>query len=967
MKTENGKHVGNILLWSGLGLMLLTWLMFRLLASESMVQRMVQRSVLRLEEQSNCGLFVYSGDSLVSWNSNDVNPRLMRRKVTLGNDTIIHLLNGYYYVKPYIEDGLSCYQFGLLRTDYPANNPYTGNYSPAIPKLVDAAISFHADATGTPVCNRDGKVLSYLTVDSKPVLHRSLYWFFLLPLALVLAGLLTLFWKSLKTSKQFDSKRLEKGILAILLISIACTYIYSKIDTRRENSHIRSMAESLVHKRDTCFEASFVRFADSMMTDKEFSHMVFGDNNVLADVVLDYSRELLFDDNMNAYTVTLTMCSPGSEIAVQPGNYIADCEDYFKDKLGSNKQLLVEDGLYFMDYYTLDPNYLGRVVVTSSDSLMRKFLFFEFYKSVSPDGLSNDYSVANYRDGVLGYKYGRYVYPNLVSSMELALGEFAYTKHYRHYAISHDDNDILVISANRKGWLEKMAPFALFFLGMLLPYLLVMWLRYAQKPPQWRDRSLGQRLRAVIFLTLGMSFLVVGPVSVLYMRSLYNQNTANAQFETTRTLANELRNDIDVASLLRHASSDYWNELLQRYANTFFTDINLYQLNGQLLATTRPEVFELNLQAPLMNAEAYHSVHYNHELYFTHREHLGKAVYESAYLPLADTDGRILAYLNTPFFSSTSDLQKQIKSFVLTYLNIILVLLGIALIVVLRLSKGLTQPLALIQQKLGVLKIDQKNEPIDWEGDDEIGALVQQYNELIVKLEKSAAELRRTTAESAWRGVARQVAHEIHNSLTPMRLSVQMLQRSAQQQGGEVDERIQRTTATLLEQIDALSDIASSFSQYAKLPVNNPQPLDLAELVGNLVHLYDNAENIEFSYLVQPGVDYTFNGDKTNLNSAIGNIIKNATQAIALGSKGKIEVKLGANEAVFVISVKDNGQGIKEEDKKMIFVPNFTTKTGGSGVGLSLAYNIILSAGGSITFESEVGKGTEFVIELPKG
>ena len=193
-----------------------------------------------------------------------------------------------------------------------------------------------------------------------------------------------------------------------------------------------------------------------------------------------------------------------------------------------------------------------------------------------------------------------------------------------------------------------------------------------------------------------------------------------------------------------------------------------------------------------------------------------------------------------------------------------------------------------------------------------------------------------------------------------------MLQRSAEQQDGPIDERIQRTTTTLLEQIDALSDIASSFSQYAKLPVNNPQPLDLAELVGNLVNLYDNADNIKFSLEVEPGINYTFNGDKTNLNSAIGNIIKNATQAIGTKSNGNIKVRLCSTETSFMISVKDNGKGIKEEDKKMIFVPNFTTKTGGSGVGLSLTYNIIQSAGGSITFESEEGKGTEFIIELPR-
>jgi signal transduction histidine kinase len=209
------------------------------------------------------------------------------------------------------------------------------------------------------------------------------------------------------------------------------------------------------------------------------------------------------------------------------------------------------------------------------------------------------------------------------------------------------------------------------------------------------------------------------------------------------------------------------------------------------------------------------------------------------------------------------------------------------------------------------------------------------------------------------------VAHEIKNSLTPMRLSVQLLQRNIEN-GNASPEQIQRTSATLIEQIDALSDISASFSRYAKLPENHPQPLDLAELVGNVVNLYDNVENIKFHYEYDSSKTYVFNGDKTNLNSAVGNIIKNATQAIGNKSDGRIDVKLQSDERAFVISVKDNGKGIKEEDKKMIFVPNFTTKTGGSGVGLSLTYNIIQASGGTITFESQEGVGTEFVITLPK-
>lgn len=366
-----------------------------------------------------------------------------------------------------------------------------------------------------------------------------------------------------------------------------------------------------------------------------------------------------------------------------------------------------------------------------------------------------------------------------------------------------------------------------------------------------------------------------------------------------------------------------------------------------------------------MNADAYHSMNRNKALFYTHEEHLGKGVYESAYIPLTDVNGNTLAYLNTPYFSSTTDLHNEIKNFVLTYINIILVTLGIALIFILRISKRLTQPLALIQNKLGDIKIDQKNEPIEWERKDEIGALVMQYNQLIVELEKSAAELKRTTTETAWRGVARQVAHEIKNSLTPMRLSVQLLQRNVDN-GKATPEQIQRTTNTLIEQIDALSDIASSFSRYAKLPENHPQPLDLAELVGNVVNLYDNAENIEFHYDFDKTKDHTYNGDKTNLNSAVSNLVKNAVQAIGSKPKGRIDVCLKDKEKAFIISVRDNGKGIKEEDKDRIFLPNFTTKSGGSGVGLSLTYNIVQAAGGTITFESQEGEGAEFVIELLK-
>ena len=992
MKNKRRKRTGFTIIGLGILLMAATGLFFRFSLKEESVNRYIQNSVLKMDQEmqklvdkglnheelakTNTGLIIFMNDTLVFWNRNDVSPRLMKRKIEIGNDTICHLLSGDYYVKSYQNGKMQYLVFKTVNTTYQIENKYFENRCEVLPRFISAKIDFQGTNGGTIITNREGKPLAQIEMKEKAKISTPFnYWYS--PFLIFILVAIILFSPTGNKENKPRTFRIEIGIAAIFIISIVATYIYNRLETKRENESMMKTAENLLKKRDEAFEASYGTFTERITADTNFRQMLFAESNVLADVILGYSKELLFDDKMKEYNTSLTVCAPNEEITIQPEGYVTDCDNYFLEKLANNKQRRIGLGLYFIDYYTLDPNYLGKINMVSADSLYQKTLYFEFYKPIAPEGFGfpqllqktneekpYEYSVANFRDNILVYKYGRYIYPNFLNNLSLTDRDFSYEAHYKHYAIKSGDSDVLVISTPRKGWSEKTAPFAVFFLSLTIPYLLIIWLIRPKRMKQ-RERNLRQRLQFVILLTLGISFLAVGPVSVIYMRSVYNQKTVDAQFETTRTIANELRNDIDFANMIRTASRDTWTEIMQHYATNFFTDLNLYNLNGRLMATTRPEIYEMHLQAPIMNAEAYQNMYRNKALYYTHQEHLGKGVYESAYIPMTDANGNTLAYLNTPYFSSATDLHNEIKNFVLTYINIILVLLAFALVVVLSMTRRLTQPLSLIQSKMRDIKIDQKNEPIEWKGHDEIGALVRQYNQLIVELEKSAAELKRTTAESAWRGVARQVAHEIKNSLTPMRLSVQLLQRKMDS-GNATPEQIQRTTNTLIEQIDALSDIASSFSRYAKLPENHPAPLDLAELVQNVVHLYDNAENIKFHFDFDKGEDHNYNGDKTNLNSAVGNLVKNAVQAIGTKPDGKIDVTLKSNETAFVISVKDNGKGIKEEDKSQIFLPNFTTKTGGSGVGLSLTYNIVQAAGGTISFESTEGEGAEFIIELPK-
>lgn len=941
--------------------------------TEKEIQNLIENNAEVSQFTKNrLGIFVYHNDSLLYWNDNAIGSRIIRRRARLNNDTICNLLIGDYYVKAFNKGQMTYYVFRQLNTTYKLENRYFENRFSLSNPLITNKLRF-GTTEGFEICSTNGKLLSQCQIEQNTRL-RSPYREILYGAIIVfcIVGALLLFGKRLETKESRGVFKLEYGIVLIIAAAVILTYFHYRHDNRKENDEMQTLAENLSEKRDTKFETSFAGFAELVKTDTELREMVFAESNVLTEVILGYTKELLFDETMNQYTTALTLCEPEEEITIQPEGYVIDCDSYFLEKLANNEQKRVGEELYFIDYYTLDPNYLGKIKIYSSDSLRFKTLYFEFYKPIAPEGFSfpqllqesnstkpYDYSVAHYRDNILVYKYGKYIYPNFYNELNIKEPGFANSQRYKHYTKNIDNNKILVISTPKKGWTEITAPFAIFLLILLVPYLLIYWLIRPIKRHNFR-----QRLQNVVFITLAISFLAIGPISVIYMRSLYNQKTSASQFETTRSIAAEMSNDIQIDALSQ-ATRETWSAVLQHYAATFFTDLNLYALDGRLLATTRIEIFDLNLQAPLMNAEAYQAMHQNKALYYTHEEQLGKGVYESAYIPLNDRNGNTLAYLNTPYFTSATELHKEIRNFVLTYINIILVLLAIALLFVINLTNRLTKPLSLIQNKLGDIKIDQKNEPIEWKGNDEIGALVKQYNQLIIELEKSAAELKRTTAESAWRGVARQVAHEIKNSLTPMRLSIQLLQRKIET-GKATPEEIQHTNNTLIEQIDALSDIASSFSRYAKLPENHPSPIDLAELVGNVVHLYDNEDNISFTYVYDEAKDHTYNGDKTNLNSAVSNLVKNAVQAIGTKPEGKIVVTLESEEKRFIISVKDNGKGIKDEDKDQIFLPNFTTKTGGSGVGLSLTYNIVQATGGTISFESQVGEGTEFVIELPK-
>ena len=263
-----------------------------------------------------------------------------------------------------------------------------------------------------------------------------------------------------------------------------------------------------------------------------------------------------------------------------------------------------------------------------------------------------------------------------------------------------------------------------------------------------------------------------------------------------------------------------------------------------------------------------------------------------------------------------------------------------------------------------LVKLNKDNKKISWNSNDEIGNLINEYNQMIEKLQENAHLLARSERDSAWREMAKQVAHEIKNPLTPMKLSLQHLEKAISSDRDDVKDLSLRMCETLMNQVENLRQIADEFSNFGSLPKANNEKVLLNDIVETIHDLFRKRSDMNI-HLIEPIDDIGVYADKDQLVRILNNLIKNSIQAIPADRKGHIELKLWKEENKAIIRVRDNGVGIPEHMRAEIFKPRFTTKSSGSGLGLAISANMVDSIGGSLYFESEVNKGTDFYVELP--
>lgn len=470
---------------------------------------------------------------------------------------------------------------------------------------------------------------------------------------------------------------------------------------------------------------------------------------------------------------------------------------------------------------------------------------------------------------------------------------------------------------------------------------------------------------AMILLVLLASVLIVAVTIYQYdeERKEYNEERFSRKEEAVISSFDfELKRQ-GLDSITTPKLIEVFQERIYEISSVHNLDISIFDLEGNLLKTSNTLNSFSNAPKSVLSQQILDDL----ETFPSHRVfssiEIGNISNETSYNYITDLKFKSIAVLELKFSQDNSTQQRELKEFISRLAYVYAFMLIIAITLAYFLSSYITRSLKTISDKIHQTAFHKRNQKIELKSaSDEIRILVDAYNSMIDQLDESAAKLAKSEREQAWREMAKQVAHEIKNPLTPMRLTVQSFEQKFDPKDPKIKEKLKEYSQTLIQQIDVMTSIASAFSDFAKMPKQNKQQIDVVEVVKLALDIFD-----EKSLIYEATASKIIaNLDKTQLIRILTNLVTNAKQAVEDTKNPIIKVLVDENEEEIIIKVKDNGKGIPEELKELIFEPKFTTKSSGTGLGLGMIKKIIEVYKGSITFTSTENIGTTFIVKIPK-
>jgi signal transduction histidine kinase len=798
-------------------------------------------------------------------------------------------------------------------------------------------------------------------------------------------GVVALFYISIKRKTSF----FNISVIFSILFGLYSLFVMIVFSEKKTNENLRVQALSLSTDHDPVAEHLILDLWPEVKNDPVLKGMMdveyFGKND--HDSIFNYLRERYFSGYWGNFSFNIFLCRSDQSIQIgkSESSEVEDCFSFFDERVQKYGHPLTGTDFYFIDNQGARSNYLGRLFFPGSSGYVNG-IFMELYSDINvfQPGYSELLLDKKFRgySGLKDYSFAKYINGEIV----LKSGDYAYNKNDEGYIDRNSEyrlfneegfthtlywngNATIIISRPEIGAGNLIISFAyLFIFIFVFSNLFIMIIR----PPVMKSvvsLNFRQKLQASFTGILLGSFILTGVIAayltIRQYKTEYNSNIREKLNSVYLELENKIGNEKYLSSDWQSVPYSSLNELLINLSNIFNTDINLYDMSGFLLATSRPEIFYRDLAAPRMDNLAYINLRDLRKSEYIQNEELGNMSYISAYVPFYNNDNKVIAYMNLPYFRMQSLLTRQISNLIVTVINFTLILILLAMSFAVFISGRLTSPLLMLSRGLASVELGKKSMRLEYHANDEIGEMVRQYNNMVDELDESARKLTNSEREYAWREMAKQIAHEIKNPLTPMKLNVQQLIKSWKDGVPGFEKKLEGFTKNQIEYIDNLSSIASAFSSFAKMPGTNPSVINLLEQLRLTLELFRNTDNISFRVKWPRESKVFIYADKEHLNGIFSNLIKNSIQSIPSDREGIIKVSMEVFGDKVTISVTDNGTGIPESLQARLFTPNFTTKSSGMGLGLSIVRKYVEGANGRIWFESEADKGTTFHVEFP--
>ena len=776
-----------------------------------------------------------------------------------------------------------------------------------------------------------------------------------------------------------------KGIIVFsLLCSLYFTFTAASLGFRKEEDRVVVWANRLAVDRNLALEIQLRSVEDN----------IAGDQLISALVAMDHTASII-QNRISEHYLSRVRQDNIIEVMLFKDDDLKGI-DYFNTVTGAGTPISEGSRFLFLTDGNGHSTYAGAFLFWNEEhGLIRLLLIVEpssnredrGYHSIlgrfsKPGELNipSMYSYAKYIGNRLVSYKGNYPYPTISSEfekkgLEIYDSHVSSSKGYMHFMSLVSEDELIVISRKQRSPLVYFTSMSYLFLTITA--LLLLTVRKEKKVNLFKRNYFRTRINTILFTS---SFLILISMTAISVIFVYKRNETNL-FDLMSTKINTIQALTE--SRIRQAKS--WHELmsqetssiLENIGNTTKSDITLYTPEGKVFHSTTPEIFEKQILGSRINEDAYKNIKYSNQRFFIHREKIANYSYWMLYAPLFNDDREMIAILCIPYTERNYDFRREASFHAALIINLFLLLLICSLLFSTNEVNQMFKPLIEMGGKMAKADINNP-EYIIYKREDEISSLIDAYNRMVRDLSESTQKLAAAERDKAWSEMARQVAHEIKNPLTPIKLEIQRLIRLKQNGNPLWEEKFDKVSSVVLEHIDILTDTANEFSTFAKLYSEEPVLVDLDKTLKEQLLIFDNKENIRVSYIGMPEAYVMV--PKPQLIRVFVNLITNAIQAVEIRQREKLEesgetlkgeivicLRNSTKDGYYDIVFDDNGPGVKEENQSRLFTPNFTTKSAGTGLGLAICRNIITKCEGEISYRKSYSLGgASFMVTLPK-